>query len=138
MPVRRWRERRFRRIVAGNDPHVSPREGHHSAPERYLVRALGVWFYLLLWLWVVALAAFYNMAAFQNFSTAEAMDAAQALDFREFHPGKGTQCAREVIRKYVEHLHVDRPLYNDHNTMKELVKRGEILEEVENVVGRLE
>jgi histidine ammonia-lyase len=38
----------------------------------------------------------------------------------------------------VEHLHVDRPLYNDHNRMKELVKRGEILEEVENVVGRLE
>ena len=43
----------------------------------------------------------------------------------------------EVIRKYVEHLHVDRPLYNDHNRMKELVKRGEILEEVEKVVGKL-
>jgi hypothetical protein len=28
-------------------------------------------------------------------------------------------------------------LYNDHNTMKDLVKRGEILEEVERVVGRL-
>ena len=67
----------------------------------------------------------------------EFMAAAQALDFREFHPGKGTQCAREVIRRHVEHLHVDRPLYNDHNTMMELVKRGEILEEVENVVGRL-
>jgi len=68
----------------------------------------------------------------------EFMAAAQALDFREFHPGKGTQCAREVIRKHVEHLHVDRPLYNDHNKMKELVKRGEILEEVEKVVGELE
>ena len=67
----------------------------------------------------------------------EFMAAAQALDFREFHPGKGTQCAREVIRKYVEHLHVDRPLYNDHNKMKELVKRGEILEEVQKVVGEL-
>jgi histidine ammonia-lyase len=67
----------------------------------------------------------------------ELMAAAQALDFREFHPGKGTQCAREVIRKHVEHLHVDRPLYNDHNTMKELVGRGEILEEVEKVVGSL-
>jgi histidine ammonia-lyase len=67
----------------------------------------------------------------------EFMAAAQALDFREFHPGKGTQCAREVIRKHVEHLHVDRPLYNDHNTMKDLVKRGEILEEVEKVVGEL-
>jgi histidine ammonia-lyase len=67
----------------------------------------------------------------------EFMAAAQALDFREFHPGKGTQCARDVIRRHVEHLHVDRPLYNDHNKMKELVKRGEILEEVQRVVGEL-
>ncbi|WKZ40355.1 MAG: aromatic amino acid ammonia-lyase [Anaerolineales bacterium] len=67
----------------------------------------------------------------------EFMAAAQALDFREFTPGAGTQKAREVIRKYVEHLHVDRPLYNDHNTMKALVKRGEILKEVEQAAGEL-
>jgi histidine ammonia-lyase len=67
----------------------------------------------------------------------EFMAAAQALDFRQFQPGKGTKCARDVIRKHVEHLHVDRPLYNDHNKMQELVKRGEILEEVEKVVGKL-
>jgi histidine ammonia-lyase len=67
----------------------------------------------------------------------EFMAAAQALDFREFHPGKGTACAREVIRRHVEHLHVDRPLYNDHNKMKDLVKRGEILEEVQKRVGVL-
>ena len=67
----------------------------------------------------------------------EFMAAAQALDFREFHPGKGTACAREVIRRHVEHLHVDRPLYNDHNKMKDLVKCGEILEEVQKVVGNL-
>jgi histidine ammonia-lyase len=67
----------------------------------------------------------------------EFMAAAQALDFREFAPGKGSQKAREVIRKYVEHLHVDRPLYNDHNAMKALVKRGEILQEVEKAVGKL-
>ncbi|HMD80351.1 MAG TPA: aromatic amino acid lyase, partial [Anaerolineales bacterium] len=67
----------------------------------------------------------------------EFMAAAQALDFREFAPGKGTNRAREVIRKYVEHLHVDRPLYNDHNAMKRLVQSGEILEEVEKVVGKL-
>jgi len=42
-----------------------------------------------------------------------------------------------VIRKYVKHLHVDRPLYNDHNAMKKLVKSGEILNEVEQVVGEL-
>ena len=67
----------------------------------------------------------------------EFMAAAQALDFRKFTPGKGTQKAREVIRKHVEHLEVDRPLYNDHNKMKTLVKSGEILEEVEKVVGKL-
>jgi histidine ammonia-lyase len=65
------------------------------------------------------------------------MAAAQALDFREFTPGKGTQTAREIIRKHVAHLEVDRPLYNDHNTMKALVKSGEILAEVEKAVGSL-
>ena len=68
----------------------------------------------------------------------EFMAAAQALDFREFTPGRGTQKAREVIRKYVEHLEVDRPLYPDHNRMKELVRSGEILDEVEIVVGPLD
>jgi histidine ammonia-lyase len=67
----------------------------------------------------------------------EFMAAAQALDFREFTPGKGSLKAREVIRKYVAHLEVDRPLYNDHNAMKKLVKSGEILVEVEKVVGEL-
>jgi len=66
------------------------------------------------------------------------MAAAQALDFRQFTPGKGSLKAREVIRKYVEHLEVDRPLYNDHNKMKKLVQSGEILDEVEKQVGRLE
>lgn len=67
----------------------------------------------------------------------EFMAAAQALHFREFTPGKGTQKAHEVIRRYVKHLEVDRPLYPDHNAMKALVKSGEILEEVEKVVGQL-
>jgi len=68
----------------------------------------------------------------------EFMAAAQALDFREFTPGKGVQAARKVIRKYVDHLDEDRPLYTDHNKMKELVKSGEILEEVEKVIGKLD
>jgi histidine ammonia-lyase len=67
----------------------------------------------------------------------EFMAAAQALDFREFQPGKGTQAARETIRKHVQHLEVDRPLYPDHNTMKALVKSGEILDTVEKLVGKL-
>ncbi|MBN2145785.1 MAG: aromatic amino acid lyase [Anaerolineales bacterium] len=68
----------------------------------------------------------------------EFMAAAQALDFREFTPGNGVQAARQVVRKYVEHLDEDRPLYPDHNTMKKLVQSCEILEEVEKVVGSLE
>jgi len=68
----------------------------------------------------------------------EFMAAAQALDFRDFTPGKGVQAARQAIRKYVEHLDVDRPLYPDHNKMKALVKSGEILEDVEKVAGSLE
>jgi histidine ammonia-lyase len=59
------------------------------------------------------------------------------LDFREFTPGKGSLKARETIRKYVDHLEVDRPLYNDHNKMKALVKSGEILDDVEKTVGQL-
>lgn len=68
----------------------------------------------------------------------EFMAAAQALDFRQFTPGRGSRKAREVIRRQVAHLDVDRPLFNDHNTMKALVKSGEILEEVEKEVGPLE
>jgi histidine ammonia-lyase len=68
----------------------------------------------------------------------EFMAAAQALDFREFTPGHGVQTARQVIRKYVDHLDEDRPLYPDHNTMKDLVKSCEILEQVEETVGSLE
>jgi histidine ammonia-lyase len=67
----------------------------------------------------------------------EFMAAAQALDFRTFTPGRGTSAARSVIRKYVEHLDADRPLYPDHNRMKDLVKSCEILEQVEKEVGSL-
>ncbi|MFO8130309.1 MAG: aromatic amino acid ammonia-lyase [Bacteroidales bacterium] len=68
----------------------------------------------------------------------EFMAAAQALDFREYNFGKGVARAREVIRKYVEFLDVDRPLYDDHNKMKALVRSCEILEEVEKVTGKLD
>jgi histidine ammonia-lyase len=67
----------------------------------------------------------------------EFMAAAQALDFRDFKPGKGTAKARDVIRGHVKHLSVDRPLFPDHNAMKELVKSGQILEAVELEVGPL-
>ncbi len=67
----------------------------------------------------------------------EFMAAAQALDFRDHKTGKGVTRAKEIIRKYVDHLDVDRPLYPDHTVMKEVVKSCEILEEVEKEVGSL-
>jgi histidine ammonia-lyase len=68
----------------------------------------------------------------------EFMAAAQALDFRDFTFGRGVTKAKEVVRRYVEFLGEDRPLYPDHTRMKELVRSCEILEEVEKEVGSLE
>jgi len=67
----------------------------------------------------------------------EMMAAAQALDFREYNFGKGVSKAKEVIRRHVEFLDIDRPLYDDHNKMKALVESCEILEEVEKIVGSI-
>lgn len=68
----------------------------------------------------------------------EFIAAAQALDFRNFTNGKGVTKAREVVRRHVAHLDVDRPLYPDHTNMKEVVKSCEILDEVEKEIGSLE
>jgi len=68
----------------------------------------------------------------------ELMAAAQALDIRGHDMGKGVAAAHSVIRKYVEYLGEDRPLYPDHTRMAELVESCEILEAVEAEVGSLE
>jgi len=67
----------------------------------------------------------------------ELMAAAQALDFREFTPGVGVRAAHEVVRRHVDHLGEDRPLYPDHTAMAALVASGEVLEAVEAAVGSL-
>jgi histidine ammonia-lyase len=67
----------------------------------------------------------------------EIMAAAQALDFRDYKFGNGVTKAHEVVRRHVDFLEIDRPLYNDHNSMKELVKSCEILNEVEKLIGEL-
>lgn len=67
----------------------------------------------------------------------EFIAAAQAIDFRDYSVGKGTKAAHGAVRKVVEHLDVDRPLYRDHNNMMECVKKREILHEVENTIGEL-
>jgi histidine ammonia-lyase len=67
----------------------------------------------------------------------ELIAGAQAIDFIKLKPGKGTQSAYEVIRKYVKYLDEDRPLFHDINTLTKVVKSGEILEEVEKTIGKL-
>ncbi len=67
----------------------------------------------------------------------EFMAAAQALDFRDYKFGTGVQKAKEIVRRHVEFLDEDRPLYPDHTTMKAVVRSCEILEEVEKLVGSL-
>ncbi len=67
----------------------------------------------------------------------EMIAAAQALDFREFTPGRGTRVGQAAVRKVVEHLDVDRPLFPDHNAMSAAVKRCEVLDAVQAEVGPL-
>lgn len=68
----------------------------------------------------------------------ELMSGAQALDFRApIKPGKGVQAAYDVIRKHVQRLEEDRPLFDDINNLTAVVKSGEVLYEVEKVVGKL-
>ena len=68
----------------------------------------------------------------------ELMAAAQALDFRNHSFGKGVSKAKEVIRKHVAFLDIDRPLYDDHTKMMALVKSCEILQAVEKEIGSLQ
>jgi histidine ammonia-lyase len=67
----------------------------------------------------------------------ELMAAAQGLDFRDFESGRGTRAAHAEIRRHVEFLDVDRPLYTDHNAMKAAVQRLDILTAVEMEIGEL-
>ena len=67
----------------------------------------------------------------------EAIAAAQALDLRDFTPGKGTRAAHAAVREAVEHLDVDRPLFDDHNAMHALVRSCRLLDSVEAEIGEL-
>jgi len=67
----------------------------------------------------------------------ELIAAAQALDLRDFTPGRGTRAAHAEVRRHVEYLDEDRPLYRDHNAMREAVKNLSVLEAVESEIGEL-
>ena len=68
----------------------------------------------------------------------EMIAAAQALDIRGGKPGPGVDAAHRVIRRYIEHLDEDRPLFPDNDSMVKLLMSGELLEAVETVVGKLD
>jgi len=67
----------------------------------------------------------------------EMMAAAQGLDFREFTPGTGTAAAKAEVRKVVDFLDEDRPLFTDHNAMLGIVSELRPLRAVEEAVGPL-
>jgi histidine ammonia-lyase len=67
----------------------------------------------------------------------ELIAAAQALDFRDFQFGRGTQAAHAAVRRVVERLDEDRPLYPDHNAISESVHRCQILDAVQEELGPL-
>jgi histidine ammonia-lyase len=68
----------------------------------------------------------------------ELMCGAQAMDlFTNVMPGEGTLAAYKAIRKVIPHLDRDRILSRDMETMVDLLRSGEIIREVEKVVGRL-
>ncbi|MBD3166642.1 histidine ammonia-lyase [bacterium] len=68
----------------------------------------------------------------------ELIAASQALDFRDWKFGEGVQAGREAVREIVKHLDEDRPLFPDHNNMKDAVQQLHVLEAVENRIGELE
>ena len=65
----------------------------------------------------------------------ELIAAAQALDFRDYSVGRGTRAAHAEVRRHVEHLDEDRPLFKDHNAMAAAVRECKILDAVEKDVG---
>ncbi len=67
----------------------------------------------------------------------EFIAAAQALDIRGHRMGRGVAAAHQVIRRHVDYLDDDRPLYPDHTRMAQVVRSCEILEAVEAAVGPL-
>ncbi len=68
----------------------------------------------------------------------ELLCAAQAIDlFTNKKPGEGTLAAYKTIRANVSHLHEDRILSKDIETVRNLILNGEIIQNTEKAVGPL-
>ena len=80
----------------------------------------------------------YGVLGIEFMAAAQALDLRDKLEEKPYRFGTGVAKAREVIRRHVDFLDIDRPLYPDHNRMKTLVKSAEILKEVEAAVGSLD
>ena len=64
----------------------------------------------------------------------EFITAAQALEFVKKEPSKATKIAYDIVRKNVEKIEEDRPMYKDIERVSKLIHEGKILREVEKVV----
>ncbi|MBC7080739.1 MAG: histidine ammonia-lyase [Thermoplasmatales archaeon] len=64
--------------------------------------------------------------------------ASQALDFFELSPSKASKRAKEIVRKYVKELKEDRAMYEDIEKIEKVIQNGEIVREVEKIVGKME
>jgi len=67
----------------------------------------------------------------------EMMCAAQGIDFFKEKSGTGTGVSHGLIRKYVKHTDDDRILYKDVEKIKKLIISGEIVDKVEERIGKL-
>lgn len=73
-----------------------------------------------------------------NVVAIELLSATQGIDFKEPEKlGKGTKAAYDHVRKEVEKLVDDRPMYIDINKVAELVKSHTIVQAVEAAIGKL-
>ncbi len=73
----------------------------------------------------------------ENVLAIEMLSAAQGIDFHDLKPGKGTEAAHKVIRKHVSHVDDDRVMYKDIETVRSMIVSGEVVKDVEKVVGEL-
>lgn len=68
----------------------------------------------------------------------EMLTAAQAIDFHApLKCGKGTRAAYNTVRKHVQHLHRDRVLHQDIQKVLEIIRTGELLQNVQKAVREL-
>lgn len=74
-----------------------------------------------------------------NVIAIELLSSVQGIDFKDpAKLGKGTKAAYDVVRKTVDQLVDDRPMYVDINKVAELVRSYSIVEAVEAAIGDLE